>query len=220
MSYQNAGAQKPQFPSQHQVKEIGSRGIPVPPSWDEAQALLDSFEPTPAQQKRLDELGLVAETLGEAKQVIGDYVAQNPDILKQWEAENAAAAVARRQERRGGQDPRVTSPGLFKLLADAGVTEIPTDHATAAAMIDALAPSENMVRVLREHGRAVPATRAEAAEIIRGLPATPDQIVTIMRRTGGRWAPKTRGDAERWFDNNNNTRNRGAGEPAEERVAA
>ena len=61
-----------------------------------------------------------------------------------------------------------------------------------------------------------PATRAEATEIIRGLPATPDQIVTIMRRTGGRWAPKTRGEAERWF--NNNPRSRGA--EMEERVAA
>ena len=202
MSYQNAGAQKPQFPSQYQVKEIGSRGIPVPPSYGEAQALLDSFEPTPAQQKRLDELGLMAGTRGEAKQVIADYVAENPDILKEWEAENATASVARRQERRGGQDPRVTSPGMFKLLADAGVTEIPTDHATAAAMIDALAPSENMVRVLREHGRAVPETRAEATEIIRGLPATPDQVRTIMSRTRGRWAPRTRGEAERWFQDN------------------
>jgi hypothetical protein len=39
-----------------------------------------------------------------------------------------------------------------------------------------------------------------------------------MRRTGGRWAPKTRGEAERWF--NSNPRDRGAGAPAEERIAA
>ena len=200
MQTQNAGAR--QYPSEYQVKEIGSRGLPTPPTYDEAQALLDSFEPTPAQQKRLDELGLTAETRGEAKVVIAGYVEQNPGITRQWEEENAAAAVARRQERRGGQDPRVTTPGMFKLLADAGVTEIPSDHATAAAMIDGLKPSEGMERVLREHGRAVPTTRAEATEIIRGLPATPDQVRTIMSRTRGRWAPNTRGDAERWFRDN------------------
>lgn len=217
MRNQNAGEST--FPTQHQVKEISARGIPVPPTKVEAQALLDSFEPSPAQQRRLDENGLTAATRGEAKEVLARLVAENPDIAAQWEAENARGRVARRQERRGEADPTVTTPGMFKLLAESGVTEIPTHYATAAAMIDGLAPSDNMVRVLREHGRAVPATRAEATEIIRGLPATPDQIVTIMRRTGGRWAPKTRGDAERWF-NNNNPRNRGAGAGAEERIAA
>ena len=200
--YQDAGVNQPQFPSTHQVREIGSRGIPVPPTYAEAQALLDSFEPSPNQQKRLDELGLKAGTRGEAKHVLNAYVEQNPEILKVWEAENATAAVARRAERRGQQDPRVTSPGLFQLLADAGVKVIPTDHAEAAAMADALAPSEEMVKVLREHGRQAPATRAEAREIIRGLPATPKQVQAIMRRTGGRYAPRTRGDAERWFQEN------------------
>ena len=204
-------------PSQYQVKEITSRGMPVPPTYAEAQALIDSFEPTPAQQRRLDEIGLSAGTRGEAKQVIADFVAANPDVAAQWEAENASARVARRQAQRGEQDPTVTTPGMFKLLAEAGVTAIPTDYATAAAMIDGLPPSDNMVRVLKEHGKAVPATRAEATELIRGLPATPDQIVTIMRRTGGRWAPKTRGDAERWFANDRRTR--GPGAPAEQLAA-
>ena len=210
MRNENAGQKT--YPSPHQVKEISSRGIPVPPSYDEAQALLDSFEPSPAQQRRLDENGLVAATRGEAKKVLEQFVKENPEIGAQWEAESAQGRVARRQARRGEAEPTVTTPGMYRLLAESGVQNVPTDYATAAAMIDGLKPSDNMVRVLREHGRAVPATRAEATEIIRGLPATPDQIVTIMRRTGGRWAPKTRGEAERWF--NNNPRNRGADEPA------
>jgi len=208
----NDKAQKKTFPSQYQVKEISSRGMPVPPTYDEAQALLDSFEPTPPQQKRLDEIGLTAATRGEAKQVIAGFVAENPEVDAQWKAENAKNRVARRQARRGEAKPTVTSAGMYRLLAESGVQNVPTDYATAAAMIDQLPPSENMARVLREHARAVPATRAEATEIIRGLPATPDQIVTIMRRTGGRWAPRTRGEAERWF--NSNPRNRGADEPA------
>jgi hypothetical protein len=207
---QNAGVTQ-QFPSQHQVREISARGIPVPPSYAAAQALLDSLEPSQAQQKRLDELGLQAATRGEAKEVLNAYVEQNPEILKVWEAENAQAAVARRQERRGQQDPRVTSQGLFQLLADAGVKDIPSDHATASAMADALPPSDEMARVLREHGRATPATRAEATEIIRGLPATPKQVQTIMERTFGRWAPRTRGDAERWFQDNPLPANNGGG---------
>lgn len=202
------------IPSQYQVKEITAKGLPVPPSYAEAQALLDSFEPTPAQQRRLDEIGLAAGTRGEAKQVIADFVAANPEVGSQWEAQNAQARVGRRQERRGAQDASVTTPGMFKLLADAGVTTIPSDYATAAAMIDELPPSDAMVRVLKENGRAAPATRAEATELIRGLPATPDQIVTIMRRTAGRYAPKTRGDAERWFSNDRRTRG-GTPEPAE-----
>jgi hypothetical protein len=210
MRNENAGEKT--VPSQYQVKEISSRGIPVPPSYAEAQALLDSFEPSRAQQRRLDENGLTAATRGEAKEVLARLVEKNPEIAAQWEAENAQSRVARRQARRGEADPTVTTPGMYKLLAESGVQNVPTDYATAAAMIDGLNPSDNMVRVLREHGRAVPATRAEATEIIRGLPATPDQIVAIMRRTGGRWAPKTRGEAERWF--NNNPRNRGAEEPA------
>lgn len=216
--YGGRGTAEKSYPSEHQVKEISARGIPVPPSYAEAQALLDSFEPSPAQQKRLDENGLTAATRGEAKEVLARLVAENPDIAARWEAENARGRVARRQERRGDADPTVTTPGMYKLLAESGVQNVPTDYATAAAMIDGLAPSDNMVRVLREHGRAVPETRAEATEIIRGLPATPDQIVTIMRRTGGRWAPKTRGEAERWF--NSNPRDRGASAPAEERIAA
>jgi hypothetical protein len=210
MRNENAGEKT--FASPYQVREISSRGIPVPPTYAEAQALLDSFEPTPAQQKRLDENGLTAATRGEAKDVLARLVQENPEMAAQWEAENAQARVARKQARRGEADPTVTSAGMYKLLAESGVENVPTDYATAAAMIDRLPPSDNMVRVLREHGRAVPATRAEATEIIRGLPATPDQIVTIMRRTGGRWAPKTRGEAERWF--NVNPRSRGADEPA------
>jgi hypothetical protein len=216
MRNQTAGEKR--YPSEHHVKEISARGIPVPPSYAEAQALLDTFEPSPAQQKRLDENGLTATTRGEAKEVLARFVADNPDIAAEWEAQNARGRVARRQERRGEADPTVTTPGMYKLLAESGVQNVPTDYATAAAMIDGLAPSDNMARVLRDHGRAVPETRAEATEIIRGLPASPDQIVAIMRRTGGRWAPKTRGEAERWFDNN--PRNRGAGREAEERVAA
>ncbi|HEX6372911.1 MAG TPA: hypothetical protein VF006_28570 [Longimicrobium sp.] len=214
MRNQTAGEKR--YPSEHQVKEISARGIPVPPSYAEAQALLDSFEPSPAQQKRLDEIGLTAATRGEAKQVIADFVAENPDVAAQWDAENAKNRVARRQAQRGEADPTVTTPGMYKLLAESGVQNVPTDYATAAARIDDLPPSDNMARVLREHGRAVPATRAEATEIIRGLPATPDQIVTIMRRTGGRWAPKTRGEAERWFNTNPRTRDAGT----EERIAA
>lgn len=214
MRNENAGEKT--FPSQHQVKEISSRGIPVPPTYAEAQALLDTFEPTPAQLKRMAENGLTASTRGAAKEVLARLVAEHPEIAAQWEAENATARVARRQARRGEAEPTVTTPGMFKLLAESGVSEIPRDYATAAAMIDALAPSDNMARVLREHGRAVPATRAEATEVIRGLPATPDQIVAIMRRTGGRWAPQTRGEAERWF--NNNPRPSGGG--FQERAAA
>jgi ferric-dicitrate binding protein FerR (iron transport regulator) len=216
MRNENAGEKT--FPSQYQVKEISSRGMPVPPTYAEAQALLDSFEPTPAQQKRLDEIGLSAATRGEAKQVIADFVAENPEVAAQWEAENAKNRVARRQAQRGEADPTVTTAGMYKLLAESGVQNVPTDYATAAAMIDELPPSDNMARVLKDHGRAVPGTRAEATEIIRGLPATPDQIVTIMRRTGGRWAPKTRGEAERWF--NTNPRNRDASEPAAMEAAA
>ena len=214
----NGTAGEKQYASDYQVKEISARGIPVPPSYAEAQALLDSFKPTDAQQKRLDENGLTAATRGEAKEVLARLVAEHPEIAAQWEAENAEARVARRQARRGEADPGVTTPGMYKLLAESGVTNVPTDYATAAAMIDQLPPSENMAKVLREHGRLVPATRAAATEIIRGLPATPEQIVTIMRRTGGRWAPKTRGDAERWF--NNNPRPQGAGAPAEMAAAA
>lgn len=212
----NAGQKT--YPSDHQVKVISERGLHVPPSYAEAQALMDSFEPSPAQQKRLDEVGLTAATRGEAKEVLARFVAGNADIAAEWEAQNARGRVARRQERRGEADPTVTTPGMYKLLAESGVQNVPTDYATAAAMIDGLAPSDNMARVLRENGRAVPGTRAEATEIIRGLPATPEQIVSIMRRTGGRWAPKTRGEAERWFDNN--PRNRDAGRETEERVAA
>lgn len=214
MRNQTAGQKR--YPSEHQVKEISARGIPVPPSYAEAQALLDSFEPSAAQQKRLDEVGLTAATRGEAKQVIADFVAENPDVAAKWDAENARGRVARRQERRSEADPTVTTPGMYELLAESGIQNVPTDYATAAAMIDELPPSDNMARVLRDHGRAVPATRAEASEVIRALPATPNQIVKIMRRTGGRWAPKTRGEAERWFNNNPHTR----GAEAEERIAA
>lgn len=75
MRNQNAGAR--QYPSEYQVREIGSRGLPTPPTYDKTQARLDSFEPPPAQQKRLNELGLTAETRGEVKLVIAGYVAQN-----------------------------------------------------------------------------------------------------------------------------------------------
>jgi hypothetical protein len=213
----NDNAAEKTFATRYQVREISSRGIPVPPTHAEAQALLDAFEPTPAQQRRLDENGLYAATRGEAKQVIADFVAQNPDVAARWEAENARGRVQRRQARRGEADPTVTTPGMYRLLAESGVENVPTDYATAAALIDQLSPSDNMARVLRENGRAVPATRAEAVEMIRGLPATPDQIIAIMRRTRGNWAPKTRGEAERWFDAND-TRGRatgtGTGEPA------
>jgi len=212
----NENAVEKTIPSQYQVKEITSRGMPVPPTYAQAQALLDSLEPTEAQQRRLEELGLTADTRGEAKQVIADYLAANPDVAARWEAENATARVARRQEQRGEQAPGVTTPGMFKLLAEAGVKEIPSDFATAAAMIDALPPSENMVRLLKEAGKEVPATRAEANEIINGLHPTPDQIVTIMRATGGRYAPRTRGDAQRWFANNRRTRGATAQEQAQE----
>lgn len=212
----NVNTAEKTYPSQYQVKEISSRGMPVPPTYAEAQALLDSFEPTPAQQKRLDEIGFAAATRGEAKQVIADFVAWNPEVAAQWEAENAQSRVARRQARRGEAEPGVTTAGMYRLLAESGIRNVPTDRATAAAMIDELPPSDNMARVLRDHGRVVPATRAEATEIIHGLPATPDQIITIMRRTGGRWAPSTRGEAERWFNNNPRTRDAGA----ERRMAA
>jgi hypothetical protein len=198
------------IPSQYQLKEITSRGLPVPPTYREAQALLDTFPPTAAQQRRLDENGLTAATRGEAKQVIAEFLAANPGVAEQWEAENARGRVERRQARRGEADPSLTTPGMFKLLAESGVTVIPTDYAEAAALIDQLPPSENMAKTLREHGKQVPPTRAEASVIISGLPATPNQIVTIMRRTGGRYAPKTRGDAERWF-NENPLPGRGAG---------
>ncbi|HET6232185.1 MAG TPA: hypothetical protein VFE05_19075 [Longimicrobiaceae bacterium] len=208
-------------PSQYQVKEITGRGLPVPPTYAEAQALLDSFPPTDAQQRRLEEIGLEAGTRGEAKGVLAQYVAANPEVGASWEAQAAEGRVTRRQERRGGEDPRVTTPGMFKLLAESGVTNIPSDFATAAALIDALPPSEGMAQVLRDSGRAVPETRAAASEIIRTLPATPDQIVTIMRATGGRYAPKSRGDAQSWFANNRQTRsnNAYAGSAPEEMAA-
>ncbi|MBB4635884.1 hypothetical protein [Longimicrobium terrae] len=193
-------------PSQYQVKEITSRGLPVPSTYDAAQALIDSFPPSDAQKRRMDEVGLSAETRGEAKQVIADFVAANPEIGQRWDAENAEARVTRRQDQRGEQDPKVTTKAMFQLLADHGVQNIPSDFATAARMIDDLPPSEGMVQVLKEHGRAVPETRGAANEVIRGLPATPDQIVSIMRQTAGRYAPRTRGEAERWFSNNRRTR--------------
>lgn len=203
-------------PSQYQVREITTRGIPVPPTYAEAQALLDSFEPSDAQKRRMQEAGLVAATRGEAKGVIAAYVAAHPEAGARWEAEAAQSRVARRQAQRGGREPSVTTPGMFRLLSEAGAEAVPSDYATAAAMIDRLPPSDNMARVLREHGKAVPATRGEATEIISGLPATPEQIVTIMRRTGGRYAPRTRGEAERWFANDRRTRSTGtaAAEPA------
>jgi hypothetical protein len=217
-------------PSQYQVKEITGRGMPVPPSYGEAQALLDSFEPTEPQQKRLKEIGLSAATRGEAKTVIADYVAANPGVAQAWEAQNATATVQRRQAARGEGTPRYTTPGMFQLLLASGVSPIPTDFAEASAKIDALPPSPKMVELLQQYGRAVPETRAEANVIIKGLPATPEQIVAIMRATGGRYAPKTRGDAETWFGNNRRTRggNGGRGgwsaapemDDAMERVAA
>jgi len=188
-------------PSPHQVREITARGMSVPPSHQLAQELLDSFEPSEPQQRRLNELGLTAATRGEAKQVIADYVAEHPEILQEWEAQNAQAAVERRQGRQQEQEPRTISSGLFQLLASAGVTNIPTDHATASALADALPPSGQMARVLRAHGRDVPKTRGEARVIISGLPATPDQVQAIVQATGG-WYPKTRGEADRWFRDN------------------
>jgi len=193
-------------PSQYQVREITGRGLPVPPTYGAAQALLDSFEPTEPQQRRLKEIGLSAATRGEAKTVIADYVAANPGVAQKWEAENATATVQRRQAARGEGAPRFTTPGMFQLLLQSGVSPIPTDYAEAAAAIDELPPSPKMVELLTQYGRVVPETRAEAGQIIKGLPATPDQIVAIMRQTGGRYAPKTRGDAETWFTNNRRTR--------------
>jgi hypothetical protein len=205
MSTQNGGERT--VPSQYQVREITSRGMPVPPTYLAAQALLDSFEPTPAQQRRLDENGLSAANRGEAKQVLADLVAQNPQIAAEWEAQNAAAKVARTQARRGEQPAGKTSYAMYNLLVAHGVTEVPTDSAAAAKLIDDLPPSEPMIALLRGNGRVVPATRAEASEIIGNLPATPGQTSTIALATSGRYWPRTRGDAQRWFRENPRVRN-------------
>jgi hypothetical protein len=192
-------------PSDYQVRQIAERGIPIPPTYAGAQALLDSFEPTAAQQRRLDEHGLKADSRGEAKDVLAKLVEENPHLSAEWEAQSAAAKVARNQQRRGQQPAGKTSGAMYSLLVAHGVESVPTDAAEAAKMIDDLPASEAQINLLRSNGRAVPKTRAEASEIINNLPATPGQTRAITLATNGRYWPRTRGDAQRWFRENPRT---------------
>lgn len=199
------------LPSEYQVKAIAGRGLPVPPTYGAAQELIDSFEPSEFQLRRLaqiaehedgDQYATDVATNGEAKQVIASFLADHPEVQAEWEAENASKRIERRQAARAEAEPKVTTPGMFKALVEAGITEVPSDYATAAAMLDNLVPSPGMMNVLQDHGRAVPGTRAAAIEVIRSLPATPEQVRTIMLQTRGRWAPKTRGEADDYFNRN------------------
>jgi hypothetical protein len=195
----NPNAQQRTTPSQYQVKEITQRGLPVPPTYDLAQALIDSFEPTEPQQRRLDENNLMAATRGEATVMLAELVAANPGMQERWKEEAAARQLAKRQQRRGELPPDVTTPRQFALLAANGVTNVPTSKAEAAALIDDLPPSEAMADLLRKAGHNVPETRGEASILIDGLPATPEQTRAIVMATGGQVWPRNRGAAQRWF---------------------
>jgi hypothetical protein len=195
----NPTTQKRKTPTQYQVKEITGRGLPVPPTYDLAQALIDSFEPSEPQQRRLDQHGLTAATRGEAKEVLRQYVDANPGTEERWAEEAAQRQLAQRQQRRGELPPDVTTQKQFALLAAHGVTNVPTNKADAAAMIDALPPSEAMAELLRKAGYNVPETRGEASILIDGLPATEAQTKAIVMATGGQKWPRNRGDAQKWF---------------------
>lgn len=219
------------LPSEYQLKAIASRGLAVPPTYGAAQELMDSFPASEFQVNRLKEISeilgedeagfdLASITNGEAKQAIASFLADHPEVQARWEAENAAKRAERRQAARAEAEPKVTSPGMFKALVEAGITEVPSDYATAAAMLDNLAPTPGMVKTLQEHGRAVPATRAAAVELIRTLPATPEQVRAIMLQTRGNYAPKTRGDADTWFANHRRTRSGGVRSRSRVKAAA
>lgn len=195
----NPNAQQRTKPSPYQVAEISGRGLPTPHTYDLAQALIDSFEPTEPQQRRLDENGLTATTRGEAKEVLRQFVEANPGTEERWKEEAAQRQLASRQRRRGELPPDRTTERQFALLAAHGVANVPTNKADAAAMIDDLPPSEAMAELLRKAGHNVPETRGAASILIDGLPATEAQTRAIVMATGGQKWPRNRGDAQRWF---------------------
>jgi hypothetical protein len=195
----NPNAQQRTKPSPYQVAEISGRGLPTPHTYDLAQALIDSFEPTEPQQRRLDENGLTATTRGEAKEVLRQFVEANPGTEERWKEEAAQRQLASRQRRRGELPPDRTTERQFALLAAHGVAIVPTNKADAAAMIDDLPPSEAMAELLRKAGHNVPETRGAASILIDGLPATEAQTRAIVMATGGQKWPRNRGDAQRWF---------------------
>jgi hypothetical protein len=173
--YGNRDGQERTTPSDYQVRQIAERGVPIPPTYAGAQALLDSFEPTAAQQRRLDEHGLKADSRGEAKDVLAKLVEENPHLSAEWVAHGVESVPTDAAEAAKMIDDLPASEAQINLLRSNG-RAVPNTRAEASEIINNLpaTPGQTRAITLATNGRYWPRTRGDAQRWFRENPRTPD----------------------------------------------